>query len=58
MMCEVMLFFFKRNYDLSEDFLLVDFRMDMLRSVDDEGYNMFKNDDWKEENFYVVVVDV
>lgn len=66
MVCEVLLFFLKRNYDLSEDFLfvvlfmifLVEFRMDIFRSNDDEGYNMFKNENLKEENFYVVLVDV
>ena len=48
----------KRNYDLSEDFPAADSRTDTLRSVDDEGYNTFKNDDRKEENPYAAVADV
>ena len=48
----------KRNYDLSEDFPPADNRTDTLRSVDDEGYNTFKNDDRKEENPYAAVADV
>lgn len=48
----------KRNYDLSEDFPPADSRTDTLRSVDDEGYNTFKNDDRKEENPYAAVADV
>ena len=48
----------KRNYDLSEDFPPADSRTDTLRSVDDEGYNTFKNDDRKEENPYAAVADL
>ena len=48
----------RRNYNLSEDFPLADSRTDTLRSIDDEGYNTFKNDDRKEENPYAAVVDL
>lgn len=48
----------KRNYDLREEFPPADSRTDTLRSVDDEGYNTFKNDDRKEENPYAAVADV
>ena len=48
----------KRNYDLREDFPPADSGTDTLRSVDDEGYNTFKNNDRKEENPYAAVADV
>lgn len=47
-----------RNYNLSEDFPPANSRTDTLRSIDDEGYNTFKNNDRKEENPYAAVADV
>lgn len=48
----------KRNYDLSEDFPPAESRTDTLRSIDDEGYNTFKNEDLKEENPYAALAEV
>lgn len=47
----------RRNYNVNEDFPAADSGTDTLRSVDDEGYNTFRNDNHKEENQYATVAD-